>query len=195
MKKNISFLFAIVFVLSFSVLSYAEEIPEYNWTDTEPIARQSLGMGNTWYIEEIDASFWLPADFSPVELTAEDLADGCIGFYSVLGSDLYVLLNYADSQGLTLDSYLSYLQQNSADVYKLTINGIPALYLREADKDTALLIFQTQAGKLFQVVFSPLAAEEMFQFTAISIRPCVEEADVSGELVVPVNPVSGLISK
>ena len=195
MKKIISLLFVLSLVLSLSVFSYGEEIIEYNWIDVESTAKQSFGVGNTWEVEEVDASFWLPADFSPLELTAEDLADDCIGFYSVLGSDLYVMLNYTDSQGLTLDSFLSYLQQNNADAYKITINSIPALYLREADKNTALLVFQTQAGKFFQVIFSPLDAEEMFQFCAISIRPHLEEIVSSTELSVPSNPVSGLISK
>ena len=195
MKKFISLLLVVILVLSLSALSYAEEITEYTWTDTESIATQTFGEGNTWDVKEVDASFWLPADFSPVELTADDIADGCVGFYSVLGSNLYVILNYADSQGLTLDTFLYYLQQNSSDVYRLNINGIPALYLREADKNTALLVFQTQAGKFFQVVFSPLEAEDMFQFTAISIRPHEEEPESSTEPVVPTNPVSSLIFK
>ena len=70
---------------------------------------------------------------------------------------------------------------------------LAVIYLREPENDSAILVFQTQAGKFFQVVFSPLTAEKMFQYTVISIRPREEEAPA--EPVVPVNPVSGLIYK
>ena len=191
MKKIISFLMAAVLVLSLGIVSFADEITEYSWAETESIAKQSLGEGNTWDVEEVDASFWLPAEFTPIELTAEDIADGSIGFYSVPDGGLYVMLNYAESEGLTLDSYMSYFQQNGADIYKLSINGIPAIYLREPENDSAILVFQTQAGKFFQVVFSPLTAEKMFQYTVISIRPREEEAPGSAALVFDLDNFTG----
>ena len=197
MKKFISVLLALILVLSLSVFSLADvEITEYNWSETEPLIQQAFGEpGNTWTIEEVEADIWLPSNYSPVELTPEQKAEGCIGFYAAEGRNDYVLLNYSDSEGLTLDSFLYYFQQNNADVYTISINGIPAIYLREPDKGTALLIFQTVEGKFFQVIFSPLEGEAAFQYSVISIRPHEEQAEEPAEPVVPVNPVSGLISK
>ena len=197
MNKIISLLLASILVLSISVFSLADgEITEYNWSETEPLIEQAFGEpGNTWTIEEVDADFWLPGIYSPVELTPEQQADGCIGFYAAEGRNDYVILNYTDSDGLSLDSFLYYFLQNGADVYMISVNGIPAIYLRETDKNSALVVFQTVEGKFLQVIFSPLAGEEVFQYSIISIRPHEEQAEVPAEPVVPVNPVSGLISK
>ena len=197
MKKVISVLFSIILILSLCDISFADNnITEYNWSEVESVVEKAFGEpGNTWTIEEVDADIWLPGKYQPVELTSEEIADGCIGFYSAEGRSDYVLLNYSDSNGLTLDTLLYYFLQNGSDVYRLSVNGVPAIYVREPDKGTALLTFQTVEGKLFQLVFSPLAGEEVFQYSIISIRPHEEISEVSAEPVVSVNPVSGLISK
>lgn len=197
MKKIVSLLLAVIFALSFSVVSFADsEISTYDWSETEPLIEQAFGeSGNTWTIDEINADFWLPSIYSPVELTPDQLADGCIGFYAAEGRNDYVLLNYTDSDGLTLDAYLYYFLQNGSDVYMISVNGIPAIYLREPEKNSALLVFQTVEGKFFQMIFSPLAGEEVFQYSIISIRPHEEHVEELVEPVVPVNPVSGLIFK
>lgn len=197
MKKFVSLLLALIIVLSLGVVSFADgEITRYDWSETEPLIEQAFGeSGNTWTIEEVNADFWLPSIYSSVELTPEQRADGCIGFYAAEGRNDYVLLNYTDSDGLALDSYLYYFLQNGSDVYMISVNGIPAIYLREPEKNSALLVFQTVEGKFFQLIFSPLAGEEVFQYSIISIRPHEEQVEEPAEPVVPINPVSGLISK
>lgn len=197
MKKFISSLLVIIVILSFSVVSLADdEITKYNWSEVEPLIEQAFGEpGKTWTIPEVNADIWLPSIYSPVELTPEQQADGCIGFYAVDGRSDYVLLNYSDSDDLGLDAFLYYFKQNNADVYPISVNGIPAVYLRQPEKNSALLIFQTVEGKFFQLIYSPLAGEEAFQYSIISIRPHEEQAEEPTDPVVPVNPVSGLIFK
>ena len=197
MKRAFPLMIAVILIFSLCGISFAEnEVTAYSWSDAEPLIEQFFEEdGNTWTVEEVNAVLWLPSFFSPVELTPEDIADGTIGFYSTDNGSQYVLLNYADSDGLTLESFFLYFQQNGADIYRISVNDIPAIYLRDHEKNSCVLIYQTQEGKFFQVIFSPLAAEEMFKYSVISIRPRPEDSETSTEPAEPVNPVSSLISK
>ena len=199
MKKIVSFVLAIVLVLSASVFSFAaadENIIEYNWDSAVDIVVDVFPSSTKMlYVEEVDAYFWLPDAYLLQELTPEDLENNSVGcFLSGSGNSL-VYLTYSD-QGITLDTYYAALKQNGYDVEMVSVNDIPAVIFRNAENDAMFLIFQTQEGKIFQFMFTPYLDEGLstiYNLIISSIQPHVEE--VPEEPVSSENPVSKLISK
>ena len=194
MKKIFSLFLAVLLLGTRISLAFADGEPlEYNWADAQSYVGDSiLSDGTFWDIDEVDASFWLPSIFTPVELTDEDRADGTIGFYS--GADGYVLLYYSDYENLTLEIFYNYFIENGYNVELITVNGLPAILQREEDANQLILSLQTQEGKFLQFLFSPLSSEVIFTPVIASIQPHIEET-TEEEPVIPTNPVSGLISK
>ena len=195
MKKFLSLIIALVFVFSLSAVASAEL--NYKWVDVQNAVQQSFGTtGKVYPIEEVNATIWLPDEYTSVDPAEAGVGDGCIGFY-VLGGNAYVLINYSDSEGLDLDGYYNEALQNGAAVEKILVNDIPAVEQDNVEDDSYLLMFHTRDDKLLQVIFSPLS-NPVNGFIMSSIQPTdvVEEtAEVAAEPAAPVNPVSGLISK
>ena len=131
--------------------------------------------------------------FTPAELTEEDKADGTIAFYTTGNENNFLLLNYSSYENLTIETFYYYFLQNGYSVELISVNGIPAILQRDETRNQILLIFQTRDGKFLQLIFSPLSDEVIFAPIIASIQPNVEED--SAESVIPVNPVSTLISK
>jgi len=193
MKKYCSLFLVFAILLSLPSISFAET--SYSWSEAEAMINEIFGDEKTiWSIDEVDASICLPNLFSPNTLTEEDLENGLVYIYSTESDSAFLLMYYTDSEGLTLDSFYSYYIQNGHDVEMIDVNGIPAALLRDVENDALLLIFLTRDGKIFQTIFSPLSMEAICDLIIPSIRPNVKEEE-SVEPSVPVNPVSGLISK
>lgn len=195
MKKFLSLIIALVFVFSLSAVASAEL--NYKWVDVQNAVQQSFGTtGKVYPIEEVNATIWLPDEYTSVDPAEAGVGDGCIGFY-VLGGNAYVLINYSDSEGLDLDGYYNEALQNGAAVEKILVNDIPAVEQDNVEDDSYLLMFHTRDDKLLQVIFSPLS-NPVNGFIMSSIQPtdvAEETAEVAAEPAAPVNPVSGLISK
>ena len=196
MKKLISFFLVLVFLVTVSAVSYAEE---YNWADIESRASELMGENSLiWKCDEVDAVFNLPYAFSSYEPSEEDKAGGCVGIaISDDDPDKMLLLYYVDAEGVTLDSLYSYYLEDGALIEKVSVNGIPALLQRNEADNYLSLFYITRENKLFQVVFSPLSDESvLYKYVIASFRPFSEEefADTA-VTAVPDNPVSGLISK
>ena len=198
MKKILSLLLSLLLLFSLSATAFAEENPvEYHWMDTfGQILDTFAGHGNLLRIEEVDALVWLPDIFIPVTLTEEDEQNGTIGIFVMEDSDAFVLFNYSEIPDITLDSLYTYYSQNNHTVEKVSVNNIPAILDRDEENNTLTLTYQTQEGKFFQVIFSPVSDEHfasLFDLVISSIQPDFEAE--SAEPAVPTNPVSGLISK
>ena len=196
MKKFLSFIIAIVLIFSLSAIASAEL--NYRWIDVQDIVHQSFGSsGKVYPIDEVNATIWLPDEYISVDPAEAGMGDSCVGFY-VLGGNVYVLINYADSEGLDLNGYYYEALQKGAAVQRILVNDIPAIEQDNIADDSYLLMFQTRDNKLLQVIFSPLS-NPVNGLIMSSIQPTdvaeetVEEAPA--EPVAPVNPVSGLISK
>ncbi len=197
MKKFLSLLMMLALLLSLSVFALAEEkaeIVEYRWSDAESVFKEEFaGQSTKWYIEEVDAALWLPDAFTAAELTAEDRAQDLIDVFTSADNSTYLMLSYSEVENFSVVGMFAVLKDAGNDVQVVSVNDIPAVLLRDREHESLVLMFQTKEGKLFQVVFYPLTDDESFYELVIdSIQPYVEEVE---NAPVPVNPVSGLISK
>ena len=194
MKRLISLFLVLLLICALNLHAFADEENEYNWEDAQAfVGSKILSEGNYWSIDEVDATIWLPGIFTPAELTEEDKADGTIAFYTTGNENNFLLLNYSSYENLTIETFYYYFLQNGYSVELISVNGIPAILQRDETRNQILLIFQTRDGKFLQLIFSPLSDEVIFAPIIASIQPNVEED--SAESVIPVNPVSTLISK
>ncbi len=199
MIKRILPIFLVVIILfSLSPCSFASDTDKYDWLAVKDHITDLFGTSALdGYVDEVDADFCLPDFFSPVALTDQDIADGYIGFLVSNDRESYVLFNYTDMAGSSLSSLHDYYVQNGYNAEMISVNGIPALLQRDFNNNVLLLNYQTQENRLFQLIFSPLSAEEtLYNYIIASIRPHADEKGASeSEVAVSVNPVSGLISK
>ena len=201
MKKFLSLIIALVFIFSLSGLASAEL--NYRWIDVQDIVHQSFGSSGKFYpIEEVNATIWLPDEFTSIDPAEAGIGDGCIGFY-VLGGNDYVLINNTDSDGLDLEGYYNEALQKGNVVARILVNDIPAIEQDNSSENSFLLMFQTQDNKFLQFIFSPLS-NPVYGLIMSSIQstvtddpaPVVEPESVEVPATpAPVNPVSGLISK
>lgn len=187
MKKFISLFLICVIIMCFSSFAYADDdVKSYTWAERSD--------GYHWYIEEVDADFWMPDTFLPVELTEADRAEDIIGFLSNEDGS-YSVLFYSIDGDFSLYTFFGYCMDSGRDAEIVTVNSLPALVLRDPENNVASLIFQTQEKNLFQFSFSPLGNDTLMEQVFSSIRPH-QEVEVEGSSKpAPVNPVSTLISK
>ena len=196
MMKLFSVVLAVLLVFSLSVCSFADGgMKEYNWSSVKDQLPAVFAEGCVeGLIEEVDATFCLPGLFYPVPLTEEDIKENYIGFLVSEDGNSFILFSYDDMDNNTsLDFLYSYYTQNGINAEKILVNGIPALLQRDFENNILLLSYHTQEDKLLQLMFSPLSNESIYEYIIASIQPRVEET--AAEPVVPVNPVSSLISK
>jgi len=197
-NRFISFILAFVFVftLSFSTFADNTSITTFSWSDAADIINDVFADSSSyWLVEEVDAVFWLPNFFISKELTEEDRDNKCVGCFVSNSGNAFIYITYSDD-GITLDSFYNALSQSGYDVEMVSVNEIPAIIFRNAENDSMFLIYQTQQGKLFQIMFTGYLDENLptiYDLVISSIQPRVEE--VSEEPVSSDNPVSGLISK
>lgn len=187
MKKSISFFLIFVLILCYSSVAMADgEAKEYVWSERTD--------GILCYIEETDADFWLPDDFFGVELSEEDLAEDIIGFLANEEGS-YTTVFYSKDGSFSLHTFFGYCMDEGLDAEVITVNGVPALLLRDASNNTASLIFQTLEKNILQLTFSPLSNEALMDQVFSSVRPHKVIEEETTQPVQPTNPVSHLISK
>lgn len=197
------FLSLLVFsILLSSVFASAEDTPrQYNWSDYTGIVSSSFADNSKYYlVEDVDAVFWLPDYFSPVDLTEEDIENGGVGSFVSSDGSALVYLSYSDMPELSFNSFYSYFVNMGYDVEYVSVNDIPAILMHDSESNILTLSYQTADGKLFQVLFYPASDENysvLFDLIISSIRPYspLVEASAPAESSAPSNPVSGLISK
>ena len=78
---------------------------------------------------------------------------------------------------------------------KVTVNGVSAIVQRDFQSGFLFVYFQTAENKIFEVAFFPVYAEPLYDLIISSIQSTTEEKVEEEAVVVPVNPVSGLIHK
>ncbi len=196
MKKTLSFLLLVVYLISLSSVAFAED--DLSWEFYGPIAKDTFGDTAHFYtLDEVQATIWIPDYLKPTHLTEEDLASGAIACFMPADESSMVYITYYDAKDLSLESFQRALSNSGIEADIQIINGIPALVYVDVDSDTFVVTYLTAEGYFLQLMFYPLVDEISFTlFTMIisSIQPVVIE-DVESVPVVPVNPVSGLISK
>ena len=204
MKKLVFSFLVLVFLLTICSVVFADDtLLNYRWEDVQSTVTQVFGSNGTFYtIEKINATIWLPSEYSSIDPVEADLDSSCIGCY-MMGDGSFVLINYTDSEGLDLDSYYNQCVLQGISVQKVLINDIPALEQDTPANNSFLLMFQTQENKFLQFIFSPLSnpvngiiMSSIQSTVPEESAPAVEPESVEVPATpAPVNPVSGLISK
>ena len=204
MKRIISLLLVFIFIFVLPVFSYADDNREYNWSDINTRLPVILGDNPLeCQIEEVDALISLPSSYALVSLSEEDMSDGCIGIaVSTENNSEYIMFYYSPADGITLNGLYAYFSQNGISADAVSVNGVPAILQRDEANNFLILTYQTVENQLFQIMFSPLSLEEsLFDYVIASVRPhaaaelAAASQEPAAEVVTPVNPVSGLISK
>lgn len=200
MKKCFSVLLFLVFLLLFFGSASADDaLVSYNWSDVVGVIQEVFSDDSSYYlIEDVDAVIWVPSYFYSLDLTEEEIENDGIASFVNSSGDALVYLSYSDMDGISFDSLFNYYSRNNYNVKKVLVNDIPAILMRDEANNILSLSYQTQAGKLFQIMFYPILDENyaaLYQLVISSIRPYSPLFEESSEPVVSTNPVSGLISK
>ena len=198
MKKALSQLLIIIFILSLSSVAFAEDA--LSWDFYGPIAEETFGdTAHFVTLDEVEAMIWIPDFLLPVQLTEEDISSGAIASYMPEDESELVYFSYFDAEGITLEAFQRSLTSNGVHAEIQTINGIPALVYYDGNSDTFVTTFATAEGYFLQILCFPFSDElssVLFAMMLSSIQPVVEEKEEDSDSpVVSVNPVSRLISK
>ena len=198
MKKLLSLLLSFLLLLSLSSAVFAEEESNLSWEGFGSVAGDVLGEDAHFVpIPEVNAKIWIPDYLEPVFLTDEDRANDVIAEFRSFDETQLVRITYFDAPGFTLGDYKQVLEDNGIQGVLIEVNGIPVLFYFDAESDMMIANYITTDNFLLQIFFYPYSDETSFFLHEVilsSIQPDTGE-DVSKEAVVPVNPVSGLISK
>ena len=199
MKKILSLLLSFLLLLSLSSAAFAEEQASLTWDDFGSVAGEVFGEEAHFVsIPEVNAKIWIPDYLEPVNLTEEDRANNTIAEFLSYDETEMVLITYSDAAGLTLPAFKQALENSDIHGDLVEINGIPMLQYYAAEGDSLVANFITTENNLLQLIFCPFSDDlSSFLYTVIlsSIQPDTGEDIAEEEAVVPVNPVSGLISK
>ena len=196
MKKIISIFLVLFITISLSSVAFAED--DLSWDFYGPIAEETFG--NTAHfvtINEVQATIWIPDYLVSTPLSEEDLAAGALACYMPVDESSMIYISYYDAEGLTLENFQNALSNSGIQADIQIINGIPALVYYDGQNDTFVVTYTTQDGYFLQLMCYPLSDELssiLFTMVLSSVQPIVEEEE-DVVPVVPVNPVSGLISK
>ena len=198
MKKLCSMFLIVFFILSLASPGNAQEQNiEYCWASVVDVINDAFQDNSTyWFVEEVQALFWLPDIFISQNLTEEDQNNNCVGSFISSSGNALIYLTYSE-EDISLDTTFIALKQSGYDVNMISVNSIPAILFRNAENDALYLIFETQEGNAFQIMFTSYSDGNLsilYDMIISSILPLEEEA-VSTNVVPSSNPVSKLISK
>ena len=197
MKKALSLLLLILFLFTLSSAAFAED--DLSWDFYGPIAQETFGdTAHLVTLHEVNATIWVPDFLKSVPLTEEDLSAGAIASYMPEDESEMVYIAYYDAEGLSLDGFQRSLSNSGVKAEIQTINGIPALVYYDGNNDTFVVTYATAEGYFLQIMCFPFSDElssVLFAMMLSSVQPIVEEVEENAPVVVPQNPVSGLISK
>ena len=203
MKKLLSLLLTVSFILCLSSHAFSDTSEtEYNWSEVQSVVQEVFSENSKFFlIEEIESSFWTPSFYHIADLSEEEIQDNCIGYLLTEDGSSFILLYYMDMPVDSLDAFFAFYRQNGNNAQMVTVNGIPAILVRDTATDSLSVSFQTQEGKLFQMICYPISDESfsiIFDLIIASITPIapvVVEDTSETDAPVPTNPISGLISK
>lgn len=193
MKKILSIFFSLILLLSLPYYCAFAEEDTLSWAYYGPVMEEVFGEDARFVrIEEVDAKIWLPNFLETVALTEDDLANDAIACFMANDSSEMLYITYSDAGGISLESFQQELQKNNISSDLIRINGIPALTYFNTDSASLIVIYSTADGYFFQLICYPFS-DDFFNFILSSIQP--DEGVFGAEPIVPVNPVSQLISK
>ncbi|MBP3240154.1 MAG: hypothetical protein J6M92_06370 [Oribacterium sp.] len=165
MKKRLALLLAVIMaVFSLGMVSFAKEtnVTEMSWSDGEKAVKESGIKGSFVTLDEIDIKFWIPNDYKPVTITAEEKEEGYIAYYENPKTNGVVSVMYVDLEGMSLENYKKELKGMSdvKDIEDCIINDIKCIGYRMPEQDSLTLSYGTENGYILEFTFAPVTDED-----------------------------------
>ena len=130
--------------------------------------------------------------FLALKLTEDDFDNDAIACFMSADESEMIYISYSDVNGITLEAFQKQLSQNNISSKIINVNGIPALLYSAPDSNAMVAVYSTANGYFLQLIFFPYS-NDFISVILSSVQPDVQDSEP--EPVVPVNPISGLISK
>lgn len=165
MKKRLALLLAVVMaIFSLGMVSFAKgnNVTEMSWSDGEQAVKESGIKGSFVTLDEIDIKFWVPNDYKPVKITAEEKEEGYIAYYENSKTKGVVSVMYVDLNGMSLEEYKKELKGMSdvTEVEDCIINDIKCVGYRMPEQDSLCLFYTTQKGYGLEFTFAPVTDDD-----------------------------------
>ena len=127
------------------ILSVSPSVPELNWEDVEADAKQADANGEFVTFDEIHLKMWVPSVLKEQELTDEDVADGCYGYFEGEDGESGLTVYYYDD--LTFEEYAEEIAgyENCTAPEQTLINGYRTFTYKNTEYDTFNVVLA--AGK------------------------------------------------
>ena len=133
-----------------------------SWSDGEQAVKESGIKGSFVTLDEIDIKFWVPNDYKPVKITAEEKEEGYIAYYENSKTKGVVSVMYVDLNGMSLEEYKKELKGMSdvTEVEDCIINDIKCVGYRMPEQDSLCLFYTTQKGYGLEFTFAPVTDDD-----------------------------------
>lgn len=127
------------------ILSVSPSVPELNWADVEADAQKADANGEFVTFDEIHLKMWVPSVLKEQELTDEDIADGCYGYFEGEDGESGLTVYYYDD--LTFEEYAEEIAgyENCTAPEQTLINGYRTFTYKNTEYDTFNVVLA--AGK------------------------------------------------
>ena len=127
------------------ILSVSPSVPELNWADVEADAKKADANGEFVTFDEINLKMWVPSVLKEQELTDEDIADGCYGYFEGEDEESGLTVYYYDD--LTIEEYAEEIAgyENCTAPEQTLINGYRTFTYKNTEYDTFNVVLA--AGK------------------------------------------------
>ena len=127
------------------ILSVSPSVPELNWADVEADAQKADANGEFVTFDEIHLKMWVPSVLKEQELTDEDIADGCYGYFEGEDGESGLTVYYYDD--LTIEEYAEEIAgyENCTAPEQTLINGYRTFTYKNTEYDTFNVVLA--AGK------------------------------------------------
>lgn len=155
----------------------AQTSNEISWDDVSAAVEEAGWEGDFVTFDEIAIKMFVPDVLQPQELTDEDKEQGYIQYFSTEDETAAVSVMYVDTDGMDLEEYQTYLE-NESDVSEVepgVINEIPVLTYTMPETNTACISISTQAGYILEFAFSPMNDEGFASVAQIMMASIQEE--------------------
>ena len=156
------------------LLSVSPTMPTLNWEDVEADAKKADPEGDFVAFDEIHLKMWVPSLLTEQELTDEDTAEGCYGYYADADDVSGFAVYYYDDQ--TIAEYAEEIEgyDNCTAPEPTMVNGYSTFTYKNTEFDTSSVVLN--AGKdCVEITFWPANDEDFSRLTTYMIASIVND--------------------
>ena len=177
MKKIIALLLAVVMCMSLT--AFAETTVEnevITWADMESAVAEAGLEGEFKTFEDAGAKIWIPTTLLECELTDEDKADGCLGYFMTEDETSAIAVWYMDLEGMSIEDYMAALAEVGAtEIEQCTVNGLTCVSYIVTEDDIACVDYVADNGYILEVTCYPYS-DEAFQIVIGAVCASIQAA-------------------